>query len=198
MLLGSGMNPLSLLRVASLALAVAVAGCSSSTTSSADPPPPAGGTHPVSVAIAFHADANGKVALSDFQGPSSIAAADIQNKPVYAAVWAAGDQPGNGQPLATAGGVLGRDLTTEIALPSPLPDATYELSLVVSLSGRPANAAPDPIDLVGFTDPRTAPLAAGDPPFTGQTIRFHVAGDTVVPADGTNFIVYGAATGGAK
>lgn len=177
-------------------LALALCSCASndSSDSSSNSTP---STYRTRLTVKLRRDEQGRVPLTDIQGPAFATPESIAGHPLYAIVLGLGEQPGNAKPLSQAVGTMRDDLTAEVDFPDELPAGGYELAAQISVSKAPFGP-PKPEDLVAFGDPRKPP-AAGEPPPTGQTVRFRVTdADTEVALDGSHFIVYGKAGGGAR
>jgi hypothetical protein len=187
---------------------LATTACSSSSSSPAAPPadggtaadsPASAAGYSVTIDLALAADSSGQIPLSNVQGQQSVAPGQVTGKMVYAVLYPEGMGPPNDMPIDNGGGLIESDLKAKIPLSSKHPSGSYEVAMVISLSGwTPGPTAPPaPQDLVAFTNPITAPPPSDGVPYTGKTIRFQVnAADTALQVDNTQFIEYGSATGG--
>jgi hypothetical protein len=184
---------------------LATAACSSSSSPAGSPPDsgtaadsaPAS-AYAVTIDLALAADSSGQIPLSNVQGNQSVAPSQVTGKMVYAVLFPEGMGPPNDMPIDNGGALIESNLKAKIPLSSKHPSGSYEVAMVISLSGwTPGPTAPAPQDLVAFTNPISAPPPADGVPYTGKTIRFQVGGaDTVLPVDNTEFIEYGSAAGG--
>ena len=153
----------------------------------------------VTVALKFATDASGRIPLSNVQGAQFASPYDVTGKKVYGIMYAEGDAPPNDPPIGLGTGTIGADLTATFPLSGGHATNSYELAVVVSISGwvPTPGGIPGGNDLVAFTNPVTAPPPTDGVPYTGKTIRFRVDGaDTTVNVDNTEFITYGSFSGG--
>jgi hypothetical protein len=197
-------------RVAGFAVLTALSTVACSSSSSSGSTPAGGGddggageaaaqAYSVTFDLALAKDASGRIPLSNVQGAQSVSPSDVTGKMVYAVLYAEGNSPPNDAPIDNGAALVESNLQATIHLSNKHPDGTYEVAMVVSISGwvpGPGATQPGAQDLVAFTNPITAPKPADGVPYTGKTIRFVVNGDTMVPVDNTEFIEYGSASGG--
>lgn len=172
-------------------LSLALSACSDNSDEKSAPPT----SYQARLSIALHRDDKGRVPISDIQGAAFTTPESVAGRSVYAVVLGLGEQPGNAKPITQAVGLMKDDLTAVLDFPDALAPGSYELATQISVSRAPFGP-PMPEDLVAFDDPRNPP-PAGEPPPTGQTVRFHVTDSNAeVRLDGSYFIVYGKAGGG--
>jgi hypothetical protein len=153
----------------------------------------------VTVALKLTTDASGRIPLSNVQGSQYASPSDVTGKTVYGILYPEGDAPPNDPPVGRGSSTVGSDLSATFPLSGIHAPGTYELAVVISISGwvPSPGSIPGGSDLVAFTNPITAPPPGDGVPYTGKTIRFQVGpADTTIDVDSTEFIPYGAATGG--
>ena len=143
--------------------------------SSAPPPAP---DRALAATIALQTDGDGQHVTFGTQNGStvSVLASDIAGKTVYWATTPAGEPVANATAIDQGVAVMGPDLTASIQTPAHYAAGPYELSIVVSVTGKPPTAGPNAGDLAGFD--LSAP-PAGEPPVTGASIRIHADGTTM-------------------
>jgi len=173
-------------------------GCSSSTPTSADAAADAPGDvsdaqHAITATIGLTTDPDGQHVTFGTQNGSTVSllASDLAGKTVY---WATteGGVPLSNAPMAIDQAIttLGADLTTTFTTAPHYADGPYEVSCVISVTGTPPPNIPASGDLAAF-DNSTPP--AGQPPPTGQSVRFTVAGaDATKTLTNQYFIRFGS------
>jgi hypothetical protein len=185
-------------RIPCLVAFAAFVGCSSPAPTSPDAATDAPGDvsdaqHAIIAKIALATDPDGQHVTFGTQNGSTVSllVTDLAGKTVY---WATteGGVPLSNAPMPIDQGIttLDTDLTTTFTTAPHYADGPYEVSCVISVTGTPPPNIPASGDLAAF-DNSTPP--AGQPPPTGQSVRFTAAGaDATKTLTNQYFIRFGS------